>query len=362
MKAKRLFFLDTVRAFAILMMLQGHFIDTMLSPIYRDNSSLTYSIWNYFRGITAPTFFTITGLVFCYLLFKAEQKGATKKRIKKGLTRGIMLIVVGYSLRANLKDWFFGHFNTYVLTVDVLQCIGVSIILIITIYTLLRKHKTALGLTFFIIGFLIFLFEPWYRTLDCNNLPLIICNYISKANGSVFTIIPWFGYVAFGSCIAIIFNAFENKKNFKLVMLILFGVLGVCTIYLSSPVLRFLTKITDISIFMESANYNYLFSRLGNVLVLFFIFYGLENYLRQSLITKIGQKTLSIYIIHFVIIYGSYTGLGLKKFIYKTLNPTEAIIGAIFFIVTVCIISFYYAKTNGFIYTYVRKAIGWVKK
>ena len=81
MKAKRLFFLDAVRAFAILMMLQGHFIDTMLLPTYRDMYSLPYIIWSYFRGITAPTFFTITGLVFCYLLFKAEQKGDTKKRI-----------------------------------------------------------------------------------------------------------------------------------------------------------------------------------------------------------------------------------------------------------------------------------------
>jgi uncharacterized membrane protein len=362
LKAKRLFFLDAVRAFAILMMLQGHFIDTMLLPAYRDLSSLPYSIWNYFRGITAPTFFTITGLVFCYLLFKAEQKGDTKKRIKKGLTRGIMLLVVGYSLRVNLKDWFFGYFNTYFLTVDVLQCIGLSIILIITIYILLRKNKAILALTFFSIGFLIFLFEPWYRTLGCNNLPILICNYISKSNGSVFTIIPWFGYVAFGSFIAIIFNTFENNKNFKLLMLIGFSVVGVCAIYLSSPVLKYLTKITDISIFMESANYNYLFSRLGNVLILFFVFYGLENYLKQSLITKIGQKTLSIYIIHFIIIYGSYTGLGLKRFLYKSLHPTEVVLSAILFIVIVCFISFYYAKTNGFIYTYIRKAIGWVKK
>lgn len=343
-------------------MLQGHFIDTMLLPAYRDMSSLPYIIWSYFRGITAPTFFTITGLVFCYLLFKAEQKGDTKKRIRKGLSRGFMLLIVGYSLRVNLKDWFSGYFNTYFLTIDVLQCIGLSLILIITIYFVLRKNKIILAITFFSIGFLIFIFEPWYRTLNCNNLPVIICNYISKSNGSVFTIIPWFGYVAFGSFIAIIFNTFEKKKNFKQIMLFSFSIIGLCAIYLSSPALKYLTEITDISIFTESANYNYLFSRLGNVLVLFFIFYGLENYLKQSLITKIGQKTLSIYIIHFVIIYGSYTGLGLKKFLYKSLNPTEAIFGAITFIIIVCFISFYYAKTNGFIYTYIRKAIGWVKK
>lgn len=343
-------------------MLQGHFIDTMLVPKFRDLNNVAYAIWSYFRGITAPTFFTITGLVFCYLLFKAEQKGETKKRLKKGLTRAVMLLVVGYSLRVNLKDWFNGYFNTYFLTVDVLQCIGLSLVLIISLYTILNKNKTALAISFFTIGFVIFLYEPWYRTLECNNLPIVICNYISKSNGSVFTIIPWFGYVAFGSLLAIIFNAFETKHKFRNITILGFGVIGLSLIYLSSPILKYISRLTNISIFMESANYNYLFSRLGNVLVLFFVFYALENFLKQSLITKIGQKTLSIYIIHFVIIYGSYTGLGLKTFLYKSLNPTEAILGAILFIILVCFISFYYAKTNGFIYTYIRKAIGWVKK
>jgi uncharacterized membrane protein len=361
LNAKRLFFLDTVRAFAILMMLQGHFIDTMLLPAYRDLSKLPYAIWSYFRGITAPVFFTITGLVFCYLLFKAEKKGESKQRIKKGLTRGLMLIIVGYSLRVSFINWLSGYFDTYFLTVDVLQCIGLSLILIIAFYSLLRKNKLFLAIIFFSIGTLIFLFEPCYRTLECNNIPILFCNYISKSNGSVFTIIPWFGYVAFGSFLAIIFSVFENKKHFRPVMLLSFLVFGFSYTFLSSPLLRSVTNLTDISIFMESANYNYLFSRFGNVLLLFFVFYGLEKYLKQSIITKIGQKTLSIYIIHFIIIYGSYTGLGIKKFFYKSMTPTEVIFGALLFIITVCFISFHYAKTNGFIYTYLRKAIGWVK-
>lgn len=56
LKPTRLFFLDAVRAFAILMMLQGHFIDSLLNPIYRDTSNTVYNVWAYFRGITAPTF------------------------------------------------------------------------------------------------------------------------------------------------------------------------------------------------------------------------------------------------------------------------------------------------------------------
>lgn len=344
------------------MMLQGHFIDTLIQPIYRDHKYLAYSIWNYFRGITAPTFFTITGLVFCYLLFKAQDKGDTKKRIKKGLTRGLMLIVVGYTLRISFIDWLYGYFDPYFLVIDVLQCIGLSLILIIGFYLLSGKKQTVLAVLFFILGTLIFLYEPLYRTLSLPNTPIIISNYFSKSNGSVFTMIPWFGYVCYGGFIAVIMHKLQHKKHFKPVTTLNFLVIGIILVFASSPILRWLTELTSVSIFKESGDYNYLFSRLGNVLIIFGIFYSCERFLQQSIITKIGQKTLSIYIIHFMIIYGSYTGFGLKNFLYKDLNPTQAIFGAILFIIVVCFISFHYVKTNAFVYTYLRRLVGWVKK
>ena len=97
-------------------------------------------------------------------------------------------------------------------------------------------------------------------------------------------------------------------------------------------------------------------------MVIFALFFGAEPFLKQSIITKIGQKTLSIYIIHFIIIYGSYTGFGLKSFFYKSLTPTEAVLGAIMFMVVVCFISFHYVKTNKFVYNYLGKLVGIFKK
>ena len=137
-------------------MLQGHFIDTLLNPVWRDDSYLAYNIWSYFRGVTAPTFFTISGLVVLYLLFKAKDKGNDKKRIKKGLTRGIMLIGIGYLLRVSFGSWLTGYFDTYFLVIDVLQCIGLSLIILIGLYLLTRKNSLVLAIVLFITGFLCF--------------------------------------------------------------------------------------------------------------------------------------------------------------------------------------------------------------
>jgi uncharacterized membrane protein len=362
LNSNRLFFIDAVRAFAILMMLQGHFIDTLLNPIYRDESNVAYQIWSYFRGITAPTFFTISGLVFLYLLLRAKDKGDDHPRIKKGLYRGLLLIVIGYALRINIFKWVTGNFTNSIFVIDVLQCIGLSLIFLIGCYTLFRKHIRVLSIILLVLGCFCFLSEPLYRNIDLSHIPMVFANYMTKSNGSIFTILPWFGFTAFGGFLATVFFSHLHRNRFRLITVISFFVFGSLLIEYSSWFLMKLHYWTAIELFKSSAYYNYLFTRFGNVLLLFGVFYAAEPFLKGFLIGKIGQKTLSIYVIHFIIIFGSFTGIGLKQFLSKSLNPTEAILGAILFMIIVCLISFYYAKTNAFIYNSMRRLVRAVKK
>lgn len=354
-QTNRLYFIDAVRAFAILMMLQGHFIDTLLSPAYKDPNNTIFVIWSYFRGITAPVFFTISGLVFSYLLLKAYAKGNDKPRIKKGVFRGLLLIGIGYSLRINIISWLTGYFSTYIFIIDVLQCIGISLLLLIGLHITLKKHTYVFSMVLFGLGCICFVSEPLYRNLTLDNTPQIIANYISKSNGSVFTILPWFGYTAFGAFISTVFFRHVHRDKFKPLTVITFFIVGVFLMFCSSWLLIKLYHYTDIELLKLSADYNYLFTRLGNVLILFGLFYMLERFLKQSIIAHIGEKTLSIYVIHFILLYGSYFGYGLKRFLDKSLEPFTAIFGAFVFILVVCFISFHYVKTNAFVYNLIRK-------
>lgn len=354
MNSNRLYFIDIIRAFAILMMLQGHFINTLLADSYKDLNAIPYAVWSYFRGITAPTFFTISGLIFTYLLLKAREKQQDNIRMRKGIIRGFFLIGIGYLLRIPFLSWFSGYFNSYFLVIDVLQCIGLSLILIIVIYFLCAKKIFLFSTILLFLGLLIFVSEPLYRTITFDSIPVLFNNYVSKSNGSVFTIFPWFGYIAFGAAIATLFHAYSHKQHFKKISVMSFFTVGWILIISSSDILIFLYEFMNIELFLEAANYNYLFTRLGNVFLYFAFFYAFEKYLKFPLILKIGQKTLSIYIIHFTIIYGSFIGIGLNSVIGKILTPWQAIFGALLFIVVVCFISFHYVKTNAFVYARLR--------
>ena len=343
------------------MMLQGHFIDTLLDVSYRDETNVVFKCWKYFRGITAPTFFTISGLIFSYLLIKAKHSGNAEKRMRKGLVRGLMLIGIGYLLRVPIFEWLIGRFNSNFLSIDVLQCIGLSLIFIVIIYRLTCKKTLIFSVSMLLLSLVIFITEPLYRSMELSDIPKSFSNYMTKDYGSVFTILPWFGYVAFGAFIATLFYRYLERPRFKLATVSGFFIIGLALIYKSAWLFNELYYLLRIKLFEDVAYYNYLFSRLGNVLILFSLFYLFEKYIKQSLILKIGQKTLSIYVIHFIIIYGSFTGLGLYQLIGKTLVPWQAIIGAILFLTFVCFMSFYYGKTNAFVYSGIRRLIDKIK-
>lgn len=362
MSKTRLYFIDAVRAFAILMMLQGHFVDTLLDVSFRDDTNIIFKCWTYFRGITAPTFFTISGLIFSYLLIKAKHSGNVKKRMRKGVLRGLMLMGIGYLLRVPIFEWLIGKFNGYFLIIDVLQCIGLSLIGIVLIYTLTFRKTLIFSIVMLVLGVIIFMTEPLYRFLELSDVPELFSNYMTKSNGSVFTILPWFGYVAFGAFIATLFYRYLERPRFKLATVTGFFIVGMALIQFSGHLLMKFYDVTAIQLFKEVAYYNYLFTRLGNVLVIFSIFYLAEYYLKRPLILKIGQKTLSIYVIHFIIIYGSFTGIGLHQLIGKTLAPWQAVFGALLFLTSVCFVSFYYAKTNAFVYSMIRRLVDKVKR
>ncbi|MDW5289804.1 heparan-alpha-glucosaminide N-acetyltransferase domain-containing protein [Formosa sp. PL04] len=361
MKDNRLYFLDAVRLYAILMMLQGHFIDGLLNPVYKSTSYFIYNIWSDLRGNTAPIFFTITGLVVMFLLKKAEAKGLENFRIKKSLKRGISLILIGYILRIPIFHWLSGHFNSYFLVIDVLQIIGISLLLLNGLYILFKSKPNLLTFILTAIGTLIFISEPLYRNLTLPYIPDVLANYFTIENGSVFTVFPWFGYVAYGAVLGLVFNAFQTKKHFRIITISSFIIGGLCLTFLSSSVLELLFDITHIKLFYQASIYNYLFSRLGSVCITFGIFYALESYLKHPLISKLGNNTLSIYVVHFIILYGSFTGIGLYQYLHNELEPWPAIFGTFAFVISVSFIVLHEGKIKAFLNANIRKALLFIK-
>ena len=336
-KKFRLDFIDVIRAFAICMMLQGHFVGGLLADRYRDDNNFIYWLWHYCTGITAPVFFTVSGFIFTFLLVKesdATKIGWQNPRVKKGIRRGLMLIGIAYFLRMSFQS------------VDVLHCIGLSLLLLITTYLLSYNRKAWVMPTILLSTTLLaFTFEPFYKSLTFDFLPLPIANYFTRAHGSFFPIFPWFGYVAFGGFMGYLFQRYKAHPHLYRNAILLFLTVGAFLLWASHYIVEQLYYINHATFFARLME-DFAYLRLGNVLLVFGFFALMRNVITSKLIKTIGQNTLSIYVIHCFILYGSITSHGLLQHFGGSLKPYQVVLGAPAFIAVCVWLSFIYNRVK----------------
>ncbi|MES2799117.1 MAG: heparan-alpha-glucosaminide N-acetyltransferase domain-containing protein [Bacteroidota bacterium] len=323
----RLKFIDLARSIAILLMLEGHFIDLTLDDSYRDLALPAYATWLYIRGFTGAMFLSVTGIVFVYLMLNNINTSFWSNiRVKKGFKRVIELIFWGYLLQ--------------LYAFHVLQCIAFGILMILLIFGLYRKIKVIpLWIYYFIVGFALFwsylyivqlpFLRPWPE-----NAPYFVQNmFYGPLHRAVFPITPWMGFTMFGAAIgAILYQYKEKVKNWT--FMLPFIAIGAFLFFTSKPMLLVL----DFHYFGKHQLYyqlDWLFERLGMVMMVLGVLMILEKVLKdipQTLFLKMGQNTLTVYIIHMVVLYGSIIGIGVNKFFNRNLDPYQAIMGAVIFI------------------------------
>ncbi|MBX3044651.1 MAG: DUF1624 domain-containing protein [Candidatus Kapabacteria bacterium] len=334
-QSSRLLFIDVMRAYAILMMIQGHWVDAMIEPALRDSSNWIFAWWDHMRGITAPVFFFSSGTIFSYLLLRKKLPIAENDRFFKGIKRVFLLLLIGYLLRFNpsmlfdLDNFSFTKYSNS-FAVDALHCIAFGLGLVIISYLLHKITRVYIWIYFFIFAFMSFYLYPEFRFFDWLNIfPLPIANYFTKEYGSGFPIVPWAGFVLWGALLGYLLSKRVNiafNRIFALVML----ALGLLLRYYSGSMLDFLFNITGDSNFHYLLHHNFLYFHLGNTFIVLGILALISNYIKiPPILSSVGKKTMMIYVIHIFVIYGTAYNHGFQYYIGKSQNYTEVIISAI---------------------------------
>jgi uncharacterized membrane protein len=353
--AKRIVFIDVLRAYAILMMLQGHFVDTLLAESYRSAESTVFYLWSFMRGMTAPIFFTVTGLVFCYLLLKDGRPLAENKRVKKGLRRGFYLLGVGYLLKINFPALLIGEISSWVLAIDVLHIIGVALIGLIGVCALREWIGGSLVIWMLGFGTMTFLIDPFFTENTWEHIPSFLANFLTRDFGSSFTIVPWLGFAFYGGAIGYILSR-RPRLAFSHWFPVLILAFGITLTFGSWQMLVNLYELTGWEYFSVLFNNNYLFWRLGHVMIIMSLFMWVVPRLGNipGLISKIGGETLTIYGAHYVVLYGTWLGFGLSSLIgYRTMAPIPCALGAVAFVASFVVLIAHIEQVRHWVYVLV---------
>jgi uncharacterized membrane protein len=341
----RLKFIDLARSIAILLMLEGHFVEMTLLEAYRDPGHPIFSCWNYIRGLAAPMFFTVTGLVFVYLL--TGQSGPhffQQIRVKKGLKRILELLFWGYLLQINLWNfprYFSGQSDPWLSAFHVLQCIGIGLLILISVAGLQRLVKPIpLPLLYALTAFCLLLFYGYLGTLPLGSFvpekaPSLIQNAIVGPR-SVFPIAPWMIFTLYGGAFGALLRYFPEKIRRPWFP---FAVLG-CGLLLKFAggtiddwIFKHFLGVIGSPIETPWTFHNWIHVRVGEIVAILGILILIENRfpLNHSWFLKIGQNTFPIYVLHVILLYNGIFGIGLASIFWKLLSPWQAALGAVLF-------------------------------
>ena len=334
MQKTRLYFIDIARSIAILLMLEGHFVDNGLMDVYRDTNNDIYNAWLFVRGFTSPIFLTITGIVFTYLLIGNNHlEYFRNNRIKKGYKRVVELLFWGYVVQ--------------VYAFHVLQCIGIGILSILILYGIYKAVKIIpLWVYFFFAGTIIFssyiVISTWPKEYYWPESAPIFIQNMFHGKYSVFPILPRMGYTMYGAMIGVILYTYKSKvKEWSFILSVF--LIGAFLYFFLKDLLLILDGIFAHPIY-HLYKVDWLYECLGMVLIILSILIAIEKLigeLKPNLFLKIGQNTLTIYILHMVLLYGSITGFGINRVIHKNLTPWQIVPATICFILFFVILIYY---------------------
>lgn len=335
-RKQRLKFIDLARAIAILLMLEGHFVGVVLMDEWRDTSYPIYLMWHLIRGFTAPLFFTVSGMIFVFLLTgEKDTPFFQSNRVKKGLRRALELLLWGYALQTtvrNFPEYFSGNCENWVFAFHVLQCIGVGLLCLILISGIRRAiGRGPLEWWYAAAVALVLVFYGWLKTLPDGvyvptGWPDVLQNPIHGPR-SVFPMAPWFGFAFLGGAMGAYLRSREVRPaNGRSCLWFFYLGSGMLMI---SVIANFVASAGSVSAgiawFAQRSFQVVVFVGILRVIEIRFGI-GLEWLLRT------GRETFGIYIIHVVVLYGGIFGLGLNDVFRRSLNPWQAAAGAILFL------------------------------
>ena len=338
------------RVVAILLMIQGHTLDVLLAPDFRHG--FFFDKWLFVRGLTAPTFFMLSGVSFFLATSrKWESYGTASPDFYRRIRKFGFFFLLGYLMHFPVRSfqdfrWLDANGWEGWYQVDVLQCIGLTLASLQILVLFAKTPERFARIAGFAAGAIVLL-TPWMWLASPAFIPHPLAAYLNGLRGSLFPLFPWSGYVLFGVAVGYFCKTWEsNRAAFPFLQL---GAAGLGLALVGTVLQRVpLTLYPNADYWHTSPNL--FLVRVGCVCAMLsgFAFLSRRVSLPEPAVRSLAQESLVIYFIHVAILYGSLWNTGLKQIIGPTLAPAPTLgwIGAMLISMTALGWSWSWAKKN----------------
>ncbi len=316
--------LDFARIFAMLMMIAGHTFFSLINQYSVDTNSFPWNWWEFARGATAPIFLTVSGIAQVFANKRDQFGRIPDSTVSKRIKTSLLLIGIGYLLMFpadKIYDIPFipSQYLTGFFAVNILQLIGITLLLVILLFSITRTDKQ-LFVSSLTIGIVLVLLTPISQMVNWFELlPYALANYIDYRGGSFFGIFPFSAYVFLGVAFGTILKKIPSEQRIdfiikkSLIAIPIFFVAGFLIHTFEYPYIKSLFSPYRASLGMIFYRYS--------IVALVFVLTGIVTKKLTEFhhyFTFFGQKALYVYIVHIFLLYGTAVTPGLITFFGET--------------------------------------------
>ena len=319
----RLYALDLARFVAMIFMVQGHVLDALVSSSIIDISQAPWNFWHAVRGLTAPIFLMVSGAVHAFATKRGADGYIREDVLAKRIRWAITIIGMGYLLvfPAN-RIWDLPFVPAQNLpmfySVNILQLTGVTMLLFVLVMST-TKSVAQMGTRAGITALGILVLTPIAQQLQYTpGLPLWVASYIGNASGSLFPIFPFSAFLFVGIAIGAYLHRIPAQHRNAHLLKYAWKIGAVLTAITYAIHIWYVQHGVD-SVTLEQPMSVLLFvRRVGIVLIIFSASVIVLRYTKRfkSWYAMFGAKSLFIYAIHLVLLFGTpwFDGLGRTHF------------------------------------------------
>ena len=324
----RLQFLDWVRGFAAVIMLQGHTYHSLLRQDLRTSS--TFILSDFLGGLPSAVFLFLTGVTLAFLMDSRERQGASAaQRVMASLRRAGYILGLAFLVRLQL--WIFawpGSAWTDLLRVDVLNCMGLALAVLSLMAVFRTVERVRLCA---IVGVAIAVASPLVSEIDWSGVPPLVKDYIAP-DYLAFGFFPWGAFVAFGLSLGSLIRVVTHEQLERAMQWV---ALAGCALIASSQQLSNLPSLYGKSEFWLNSPFLILI-KLGVILLMvaFAFVWNKHTAEKWSWVRQLGTTSLLVYWVHIELIYGRWLG-----FWHSNLSIAQSTVAAAAMIVSMVLIS-----------------------
>jgi uncharacterized membrane protein len=312
MRPGRLDYVDWLRGFAVLLMMQTHAYDAWLGPEAKRTAFFGWS--RLAGGYPAPLFLFLAGLSLALLTDARLRNGAPARAVGREAAKRA-LEVLGYA--ALFRLWMFVTSGfakpSDLLRVDVLNCIGVSMLLVGPL-VLASGDRRARVLRSLGLAAAVALLTPLAWDLPWPEaIPFWLRGYWSgRAPGSFFPVFPWAGFTAVGAAVGLLLASARaaDREGQRVLALVALGAALVPTALLLD---RLPSLYPRLDFWWTSPNYFLI--KVAVLLLLLGVAWawGRAPWAAwPSPVRQLGRTSLLVYWIHVEVVYGGLVAPALK--------------------------------------------------